>query len=93
MTKRAWRDFGEVQWAEDTLGALHGHVVNCHLHDNQGFLDTHILPGQGSVDWKKIMPQLKSCPRLKCIQSEVIPLRTKTPIRTLCDTFRKLMEI
>ena len=90
---RAWRDFGEVQWAEDTLGTLHDHVVNCHLHDNQGFLDTHILPGQGTVDWKTIMPRLKNCPRLKYIQSEVIPLRTQTPVRTLCETFYKLMEL
>lgn len=89
---RAWTGFGEVDWIADTLGALQQYVVNCHLHDNKGWWDVHELPGTGTVDWKSVMSKLRRCPRLKCIQSEVIPIRTGTPIRALCETFQQLTK-
>ena len=46
------------------------HIVNCHLHDNDGTIDNHRIPGNGTTDWKKIMPLLATAPRLKCIQNE-----------------------
>ena len=89
---KAWSGFGEIGWETDVLQALHNQVVNCHLHDNNGWWDVHELPGSGTVDWSKVIPELLSCPRLKCIQSEVIPVRTGTPVRKLCDTFFRLLK-
>lgn len=43
-------------------GALlerHGHRLAClHLHDNDGLLDLHGLPGTGSIDWPRRIEQI-----------------------------------
>jgi len=78
------------KWEKDVLDRMLPYIVNCHLHDNNGFADEHLLPGKGTVDWGTLVPKLLSAPRLKCIQSEVIPLATRQPIRPLCDKFREL---
>ena len=77
-------------WEKDVLDRMLPHIVNCHLHDNNSAADQHLLPGKGTIDWKKLVPKLLSAPRLACIQSEVIPLRVQQPIRPLCDKFREL---
>lgn len=67
------------------------HIVNCHLHDNNGQGDQHFCPGNGNVDWQHIAGLLRQAPRLKNIQSEVIvPNRALVSIRKLCDTFRRI---
>ena len=79
-----------VQWEHDVLGRLLPHVVNCHLHDNDGTADQHLLPGLGTINWKKLVPKLLSAPRLACVQSEVIPLKNQQPIRPLCEKIAEL---
>ena len=79
-----------VEWEHDVLGRLLPHVVNCHLHDNDGTADQHRLPGLGTIDWGKLVPKLLSAPRLACVQSEVIPLNNQQPIRPLCEKFAEL---
>ena len=79
-----------MQWEHDVLGRLLPYVVDCHLHDNDASADQHLLPGRGNVDWKKLVPKLLSAPRLACVQSEVIPLRSQQPIRPLCEKFAEL---
>ena len=69
------------------------HVVNCHLHDNNGVTDQHLNPGRGNIDWKKIIPLLKTAPRLAVVQSEVIPVRVRDSIRDICAKFRELGEL
>ena len=69
------------------------HIVNCHLHDNSGWKDEHKLPGRGCINWEKVIKLLKSAPRLKVIQSEVIPVSTGTHIRELVEKFNELSEI
>ena len=78
------------RWDAKVLDRLLPYIVDCHLHDNDASADQHLLPGKGTIDWKTLVPKLLSAPRLKCIQSEVIPLRVQQPIRPLCDKFREL---
>ena len=79
-----------VQWEHDVLRRMLPHIVNCHLHDNNGWQDQHLLPGEGTIDWRGLVPVLLSAPRLMCLQSEVIPLKVQQPIRPLCEKFRAL---
>ena len=83
----------EPEWEDRTLEKMLPHIVNCHLHDNNGYEDQHLLPGQGNIDWKHTMGLLKQAPRLEVIQSEVIFPREKLSIRQLCETFRKLQKM
>lgn len=59
---------------ERVLEKMLPHIVNCHLHDNDGMTDRHWLPGDplGTIDWKTVVPMLLSAPRLKCVQCESI---------------------
>ena len=54
------------------LEALLPYIVVCHLHDNDGKEDRHWLPGDGIVDWKRLMPILRSAPRLQSLQNEAV---------------------
>ncbi|MBO7742298.1 MAG: sugar phosphate isomerase/epimerase [Victivallales bacterium] len=86
--------YGEATpWDNRILEKMLPHVVNCHLHDNDGATDQHRLPGCGCIDWKHIIPLLKQAPRLKSVQSEVIPsCDPNFSIRKVADIFRGLAE-
>ncbi|NMA20365.1 MAG: sugar phosphate isomerase/epimerase [Lentisphaerae bacterium] len=45
-------------------------IVTCHLHDNDGSGDQHNPPGEGSIEWKNMIPALKQCPRLQHAETE-----------------------
>ena len=79
-----------VQWEKNVLDRLLPYIVNCHLHDNDASADQHVLSGKGNIDWGVLVPKLLSAPRLRCVQSEVIPLKNQQPIRPLCEKFREL---
>ena len=87
-----WQEFyGKEPVWDDKIGEkMLPQIVNCHLHDNDGNADYHRCPGAGNIDWKKIADLLRRAPRLKNIQSEVIPSRDNLPIKTLCETFRNM---
>ncbi len=67
------------------------HIATCHLHDNNGIWDEHLLPGRGNIDWPRLINLLKTAPRLKCFENEVIPIRTGASIMDICKTVRKLI--
>ena len=78
------------------LEKLLPHIVNCHLHDNDGEKDAHELPGAGVIDWPRVMEQLARAPRLAAIQDEVAPFtsaeaRSNVPVAALCRTFDRLL--
>ena len=77
--KQLWRREAEKCGCEAepddaVLEKMLPHVVNCHLHDNDGMTDRHWLPGDplGAIDWKSVVPMLLSAPRLRAIQCESI---------------------
>ena len=87
-----WKDV-PPQFDDRILEKMLPHVVNCHLHDNNGIIDQHFNPGRGTVDWKHTIGLLKQAPRLQVIQSEVIPIRVHDSIRDICEKFRELGEL
>lgn len=89
---QAWSRFGAVPYDKEILEKMLPEVVNCHLHDNDGCHDQHLLPGRGTIDWEHTMGLLKQAPRLKCVQCEVIPVRTHTSIADICRTFQAMMQ-
>ena len=89
---KIWKDV-PPKFDDGILEKMLPHVVNCHLHDNNGITDQHFNPGRGTVDWKHIVPLLKQAPRLQVIQSEVIPVRVHDSVRDICAKFRELGEL
>ena len=89
-----WRMVGcEPVWQQNILEEMLPDVINCHLHDNNGQWDDHLLPGQGTIDWKRIVTLLKKAPRLKNIQSEVALGKNNISIRSLVEKFNELGEL
>ena len=82
-----------VQWQTGVVEEMLPHIVNCHLHDNDGLKDQHIMPGLGNVDWKRIVTQLRKAPRLQNIQCEVIAIRYCQPFTKLKAAFDRLAEL
>ena len=90
-----WNDADiPVVWEENMVERLQPWIVNCHLHDNNGIIDQHNLPGCGTVDWKRIMAALKAAPRLENIQSEVKISQDCNPnMALLKGTFDNLLSL
>lgn len=81
-TLTSWNNAGlEVCWEHDIVETLCPYIVNCHIHDNHGAADEHLLPGAGNIDWKRIVSVLTAAPRLRCIQCEVHTGHYGIPIR------------
>jgi sugar phosphate isomerase/epimerase len=48
-------DFGHahlLEGAPEAAETLSGHIITTHVHDNLGTLDNHLVPGEGSIDWR-----------------------------------------
>ena len=89
----SWRcPVGEIPWDGMMLEEMQPWIVNCHLHDNNGFSDQHLLPGKGLIDWDKVVRLLLAAPRLKCIQSEVIAKWEDGSVKSLANEFEKIFE-
>lgn len=86
---KAWRTVGNtgpVVWQPDLLKDMLPHIVNCHIHDNNGIRDEHLPPGLGNVDWSYVIPMLNNAPRLQCLQSEAF----MTSVGDICTRLRDL---
>jgi len=61
-------------YAEDglfpTLELMRENIVTCHMHDNHGSFDDHNVPGDGNIDWARLIPALKQCPRMFHAETE-----------------------
>jgi sugar phosphate isomerase/epimerase len=88
-----WEGVCPVPWEKNVLDRMLPHIVDCHLHDNSADLDTHTIPGMGTIDWAPAMAKLRTAPRLKNMQSEVIPVRRNgIPIRRVVESFDRLLK-
>jgi sugar phosphate isomerase/epimerase len=47
---------------EKSFAPMRDLVASMHLHDNRGEKDDHLPPYEGSIDWAKAIPVLKSAP-------------------------------
>lgn len=83
---------GKIIFEDHTLEKLAPHIVTCHLHDNNGYLDQHDLPGTGTVCWETLIRRLSECPRILSMQCEVSALSHRVPIRRLCTTFNGMKK-
>jgi len=44
---------------EEALQLLDGAIASTHLHDNSGTRDEHLLPGEGKLEWEKLIAALR----------------------------------
>ncbi len=54
-------DTGHANTAEGVLpylDAFPDKILNIHIHDNNGIIDDHLPPGQGTIDWRAVCDRL-----------------------------------
>ncbi len=81
----------KIEFEDHALEKLTPHIVTCHLHDNNGYSDQHALPGNGIINWEKLIKDLSACPRILSLQSEV-SMKPELSIRKLCATFDAMKQ-
>jgi sugar phosphate isomerase/epimerase len=69
---------------------LRGHICSTHVHDNAKDKDSHLWPGQGSIDWKQAMELLRSAPQTPALLLELEGDEKVNPLERLGPTFEKL---
>ena len=68
-------------------------VCSTHVHDNDKFHDSHLWPGQGTIDWKEAMELLRSAPQTPALMLELEGDGKLNPLEKLEATFEKLEGI
>jgi len=78
---------GGVPRAFETLKP---HICSTHVHDNLKDKDSHLWPGQGSIDWKQTVELLQTAPQTPPLLLEIEGDEKKSPSTNVSETFRKL---
>lgn len=81
---KAWR--GKIEFDDHVLEKLAPFIATTHFHDNDGYSDQHRCPGDGTVEWGKIIPFLKQCPCIRSFQNETNALANHVSIARMCRT-------
>jgi sugar phosphate isomerase/epimerase len=81
---------GEVPQAFDTVK---NHIRSTHVHDNARDRDSHLWPGDGSVDWKQAMELLRTAPHQPPLLLEIEGEEKISPLQKIEAAFKKLEEI
>lgn len=68
-------------------------VVTAVLHDNNGLSNQHLLPGQGIMDWKSLMAQIISAPRILQCETDFAGSHDRQKVLTALNVYRALPGI
>jgi len=68
---------------------LKPHICSTHIHDNAKDKDSHLWPGDGSIDWKEAVELLRSAPQTPPLLLE-IEGEEKVQLEKIEQTFTKL---
>jgi sugar phosphate isomerase/epimerase len=86
-------DFGHahiMSSVRPAFEALRTYIRSTHVHDNAKDKDTHLWPGQGTIDWKEAMELLRSAPQMPPLLLEIESDEKVNPLEKLGETFGKL---
>ena len=88
MKNVAW--WGEVENYDGAFERMAPAMVTCHLHDNDGLSDLHLVPGAGTENWELLAENLLTkAPKLISIQSEASIISKEHSLVEVRDLFRK----
>ncbi len=72
---------------------LKNHIRSTHVHDNARDRDSHLWPGDGSIDWKQTMELLRAAPHQPPLLLEIEGEEKINPVERMAGAFKKLEEI
>jgi len=71
---------------------MRANIRTTHVHDNAGDRDSHLWPGEGTIDWGECMSLLRSAPHSPALLMEIEGSESESIPRGLSQAFRKLEE-
>ncbi len=86
-------DFGHAHLTSTVAEAFEivkSHVRSTHVHDNAKDRDSHLVPGQGSIDWKEAMELLRSAPNTPPLLLEIEGDEKSNPLDRIREAFDKV---
>jgi sugar phosphate isomerase/epimerase len=89
-------DFGHAHMMSSVSEAfeiLRPLICSTHVHDNARDKDTHLWPGQGTINWKEAVELLRSAPQTPPLLLELNEDEKVNPLEKLQETFEKLEEL
>ncbi len=69
---------------------LKDRVRSTHVHDNDKDHDSHLWPGEGSIDWKETMELLRTAPHAPPVLLEIEGVEGENVSEKLTEAFNKL---
>jgi sugar phosphate isomerase/epimerase len=76
----------------EAFAILKNHICSTHVHDNNKDKDSHLWPGNGSIDWKQTMELLRTAPQKPPLLLEIDGEEKKSPSDEVSATFQKLED-
>src|SRR5580692_8685546 len=89
-------DFGHAHMmtsVREAFEILRGYICSTHLHDNNKSKDSHLWPGQGTIDWKEAMELLRSAPQTPPLMLELADDEKVNPLEKFGAMFDELEGI
>lgn len=86
-------DIGHAHMAgkiSEAFEILKQYIRSTHIHDNKKERDSHLWPGEGSIDWKEAMELLRTAPHVPPLLLEVEGEEHLNPVEKMQQTFDKL---
>jgi len=86
-------DFGHAHMMTNVAQAfdvLKNYIRSTHVHDNKRDRDSHLWPGDGSIDWKEAMELLASAPHTPPMLLEIEGDEKVNSAEKMGEAFRKL---
>jgi sugar phosphate isomerase/epimerase len=79
-----------ISSVSEAFEILKNHIYSTHVHDNAKDRDSHLWPGQGSIDWTQAIELLRSAPHTPPMLLEIEGEEKLNPVEKILETFRKL---
>jgi sugar phosphate isomerase/epimerase len=86
-------DFGHAHLMSSVAEAFEivkPHVCSTHVHDNAKDKDSHLWPGEGSINWKEAMELLRTAPQTPPLLLEIEGDEKVNPLEKIGAAFEKL---
>ena len=74
---------------EQAFETMKAHIRSTHVHDNSKDRDSHLWPGNGSIDWQQTMEMLRSAPHTPPLLLEIEADEKVNPVEKMKETFEK----
>jgi sugar phosphate isomerase/epimerase len=74
-------------------GVLQERIRSTHVHDNHRDRDSHLWPGEGTIDWNDTVQALRSAPQSPVLLMEIEGADGIDVAARMAETFKKLEAV